>query len=507
MPRIATPSQALSLRQILPDARFPGCDDIPVTSVCSDWRACREGDVFVALLDSESDGHDHIATAVQNGAIGVIAERLLPTEIPMCLVEDSREALGFVSQALAGTPSTQVPTVGVTGSVGKTVTSMLIASVFEAAETHCGLTTTIAHSDSVDVVEAEETTSSAPEMANWLSRMASRNCAAAVLELSSEALADRRLTGIQLKAAVLTNVRRDHLALHGGRQNYLRAKSRIFDLLAEDGFAVVNIDDPGVREIASNASRPFITYGIDEPADISATILEQHPGEQSFLITAGSESAAVRTRMIGNQHVYNCLAATAVGVVVGLDLTTIVRGLEAVEYVPGRMQRVEVGQDFQTYVDYARTADALTLCLNTVRRYTSGRVICVYGAPGDAPPSERPRLGRAAERFADVNIITSNNPGWDRPLDLANDTLDGYRRPAKALIAPDRKRAIEWAIQQAEPGDAVVIAGKGHEDFQLIRNKRLAFDDVAVAKQAIRERDSEPTVDAPVILPFPRDAA
>ncbi len=491
MLHVANPSRGLNLREILPSTQFFGSDEIFVRSVCSDSRQCREGDLFVALVGVADDGHDHVATAVERGASAIVAERLLPTSTPLCVVEDTREAFGYICQALAGNPAEKLPTIGVTGSIGKTVTSLLLASIFEAAGTTAGVTSTIAHSDSVEMSAAVQTTPPPAEMATWIARMASRNCGAAILELSSRALSDRRLAGIQLDAAVITNIRRDHLDLHGSPENYRRAKSRILDLLKDDGFAVVNIDDPGVRQVAEQTSHPLITVGIDEPADISATIFEQHAGEQSFLLTAGNETAAVRSRMIGNQHVYNCLAAAAVGMVAGLDLQTVVRGLEAVERVPGRLEPVDAGQPFQVYVDYARSSDALALCLSTVRKLTTGQVICVYGAPGKAAPHCRPQMGRVAERFADVNIITSNDPGWERPLDVANDTLDGYRRPAKAQIAPDRTRAIELAISLAQPGDAVVITGKGHQQSQTIRSETFAFDDAEVARQAIQQLDLE----------------
>jgi len=509
MLHVAHPSRGLSLRDILPRTQFFGGDNIYVRSVCSDSRQCREGDLFVALVGMADDGHDHIATALERGATAIVAERLLPTSAPLCVVDDTREAFGRICQALAGNPAEKLPTIGVTGSIGKTVTSMLLASIFEAAGSNVGVTSTIAHSDSIDMSPAAQTTPPPAEMATWLARMAGCDCAAAILELSSQALADRRLTGIRLDAAVITNVRRDHLDLHGTRDNYRRAKGRILDLLKDDGFAVVNIDDPGVREIAEQATRPLITVGIDEPADISATSLEQHPGEQSFLITAGNETAAVRSRMVGNQHVYNCLSAAAVGMVVGLDLATVVRGLEAVERVPGRMEPVDAGQPFQVYVDYARTADALALCLSTVRKLTTGRVICVYGAPGDAPANCRPQMGRVAERFADINIITSNDPGWERPLDVANDTLDGYKRPAKAQISPDRSRAIELAISLARPGDAVVITGKGHHQTQTIRNETFVFDDAETARHAIRQwgEESQQAPDGLATLRIRRDIA
>lgn len=475
-----------SLRELVPQCQVFGDHEVRITSCCSDSRQVKEGDLFVALVGPHCDGHDYVAEAVARGASAVLAERLVPSSTPVAVVSDTRQALGHICQALAGRPARRMNLIGVTGTIGKTVTCLLAASVWEAAGAYSGVLSTLGYSDSRDFSMARRTTPAAPELAHWLSRMAANGCENGVVELSSDALSRRHSAGIELDIAILTNLRRDHLDRHGTLQNYRTAKARIFEHLKPSGVAILNLDDPVSCTLLNKIKRPVMTVGIEAAADLTATVVERHAGEQTFLLTAGHETAAIRTRMVGDQHVYNCLSAAAAGLVAGISLSDIVRGLEAVQNVPGRLQPICCGQPFQVYVDYARTADALSLCLSTVRRNAEGRVLCVYGAAGESSAAARPALGRAAERFADVNIITSTDPRGERPLDIANDILDGYRRPAKAQLIPDRERAITWALENARPGDAVVLAGKGHETMQQLSRGSVACDDAAIAESWLR---------------------
>jgi len=227
--------------------------------------------------------------------------------------------------------------------------------------------------------------------------------------------------------------------------------------------------------------------GMRMPAELTAEVVERYAGEQTFLLTAGNETVAVQTRMFGDHHVRNCLAAAAVGVVLGLDLTTVARGLESLAHVPGRLEPIACGQPFGVYVDYARTPDTLAVGLRALRQVTSGRVICVFGASPDGDPAERPLLGRVVERSADLGIITGDNPQWHPPLEIAHDIIDGYHRPARAHVLPNRAEAIRWALGQAEPGDAVLIAGKGDQGGQMADDEEWCFDDREVAREWLFE--------------------
>ena len=496
----------ISLREVFPQARIFGSCDIRVSSCCIDPKRCRPGDLFVALQSAHHDGHDAAMEAVRRGAHAVLAERPVPVQAPLCIVPDSREAYGRLCHRLAGDPAERLRTIGVTGTNGKTITSLLIASVLKAAQQPTGSMTTIAYDDGCEQAAASQTTPGAPKLAHWLARMAVTGCANAVLELSSRALAQKRVAGVAFDMAVLTNVRRDHLDYHGSLLNYRRAKARLFEQLKPGGVAVVNADDPASKFVLRDLDRPVLTFGMRAPAELSALVVERHAGEQTFLITAGMETVAVQTRMFGDHHVYNCLAAAAIGLAVGLDLTTVARGLELLEGVPGRLEPIACGQPFGVYVDYARTPDTLAVALKTLRRVTSGRLICVFGADAQRDPSQRPLLGRAVERYADLGVITNDNPRWERPLLIAHDIIDGYDRPARAHVLPDRAEAIRWALSQAQPGDTVLIAGKGDRAIQVVGDRRRPFDDREVARRWLYDVaagiDYEPEQEQ--IIPFRR---
>jgi UDP-N-acetylmuramoyl-L-alanyl-D-glutamate--2,6-diaminopimelate ligase len=449
----------VSLRNVFPEARIFGADEIRVTSCCSDPLACRPGDLYIAVPDGDKDGLESVQQAMQRGAAAVLAEAYQPIGIPQCIASDAREAYGIVCQALAGNPTRSMHVVGVTGTSGKTSTSLLTASVLRAAGLTTGFTTTLVHSDSHESAAASRTMPIPTEMADWLLRMKTNGCSHAVTEISSRALAQRRAAGMSFDAAVVTNLRRDHIDFHGDLANYRRAKERLFEQLSPEGFVVLNADDAGSQLVMSRLQSPVITFGMRERAEVSATVIERHPSEQTFLLSAGNESVPVRTRMIGDQHVENCLAAAAVGLVFGADLTTIARGLEAIERIPNRLDRVECGQPFNVFVDCADTPERLATSLKTVRQVTRGRVIAIFGSEERGDPADRPLLGRAVDRGADVGVLTSGPYGHERPLTRIHELLDGYDRPAKAQVMPSRSRAIVWALGQARPGDSIVIAG------------------------------------------------
>ena len=321
--------------------------------------------------------------------------------------------------------------------------------------------------------------------------MATAGCGSAVLELSSRALAERRAAGIELDAAVLTNIRQTNLDLHNTSQGYTRAKRRLFTLLKCGGVAVINADDHRCRNLLPSLDVPCLTFGLHAEADLSAQVLERHKSEQTFLLSAGDESVPVRTRMIGDHHVSNCLAAAAVGLASGLELATIVRGLEAVERVPGRLERLECGQPFGVYVDAASTPDTLALSIKTVRQVTSGRVIVVAGCQGGQDRADRPLMGRVLERGASLAVLTSDNPRYEEPLAIVHDLLDGFERPHRAHPFPNRAEAIRWALGQARDGDSVLIAGKGDRAGQIVGKKRLPHDDREIACEWLYTRGAE----------------
>jgi UDP-N-acetylmuramoyl-L-alanyl-D-glutamate--2,6-diaminopimelate ligase len=407
------------------------------------------------------------------------------------LVKDTRAAYGRVTQALAGYPCRKLRTIGVTGTAGKTVTAMLLASIFEKAGEAVGVLSSLGYSDSLTQVAPRQATPSTEQLGEWLGRMATAGCDSAVLELSSRALAERRAAGIELDAAVLTNIRRDHLDLHNTPQAYRKAKRRLFSLLKTGGIAVVNADDHRCRNLLPKLGSATLTYGLHAEADLSATIVERHKSEQTFILSAGSDSIPVRTRMIGDHHVSNCLAAAAVGLASGIELTTIVQGLEAIDHVPGRLERLECGQSFGVYVDAAAAPETLALSIKAIRRVTSGRVIVVAGCTGNGDRTIRPLIGRLLERGASLPILTMNDPRHEEPLAIVHDMLDGFERAHKAHVLPGRADAIRFALSQAREGDSVLITGEGDRTGQIIGRKRLAHDDREIDCQWLYERGAE----------------
>ncbi len=341
---------------------------------------------------------------------------------------------------------------------------------------------TLGYFDGEDVEEPTHTTPPADRIAGLLARMAAGGCTHAVLEVSSHALAQFRVAGIEFDAACVTNITRDHLDYHGKLEEYHRAKARLLSHLRGEAFAVINADDPVSCAMLQTIDGPALTIGIRQPAEITGTPLEQAAHEQVFLITAGNESIAVRTAMIGQHHIYNCLSAAAIGLTYGLDLAEIVRALEAAEHVPGRLERIDCGQPFHVFVDFAHTPAALEASLRTLRSVTPGRLICVFGAGGERDRLKRPAMGSIAEREADAVVLTNDNPRQEDPFIILGDILSGFDDPSRAEIIPDRVEAIEHALGLAQSGDAVLIAGKGHEQQQRIGNRSIEHDDRTVAR-------------------------
>lgn len=476
----------VSLRGVLPESQWRGATDVRVTSCTSDSRACQPGDLFVALPGTRRDGHDYLLEAVSRGARAVLVERTVPdVGVPICLVPNAREAYGRICQALAGNPSQRVKVVGLTGTNGKTTTSFLVASVLDAGGYASGLLGTLGYFDGLDWERGALTTPAAPTLATWLARMEVNGCSHAVMEVSSHALVQQRLAGMVLEAAAVTNVGHDHLDYHHDHESYRRAKCRIVNHLDDHGLLVVNADDEGSASVLDCWDGPAISVGIEAAAEITATPLECCVSEQTFLLSAGDDSVPVRTTLIGVPNIYNCLVAAALGLGHGLDLATVVRGLEAVVRVPGRLERIECGQPFGVFVDFAHTPEALAGCLDTLRPLVSGRLIVVFGAGGDRDRSKRPWMGRVAQARADLVVLTSDNPRSESPTAIIDDILAGCRNRTRVEVRADRAAAIRWALRQARPGDTVLIAGKGHETYQIIGSEQIDFDDREIARQCL----------------------
>ena len=339
-------SVGISLADVLKGAQVPSQPFPLVTSCTNDWRQVQPGDAFIAVTEPGRDGHDDAQQAIDRGAAVIVCERHLPVfGVPQWIVEDTRLAYGMLCQALVGNPCDDLRLIGITGTAGKSSVVALLASVLNVAGGRAGTIGSLGYSDGIDHVTAFTATPSPPLLAHWLARISAAGCTHAIVELSSQALAELRPAGLELDAACVTNVRRQHLDYHGSLANYRKAKARIFDYLGAGGVAVLNADDPACCRMLATLDYPVMTFGMRNPAEVTAEIVEQHENEQIIVMTADADSVGVRTNIVGDHHVYNCLTAAALGMTYGIDLTTIALGLEAVQHIPVGPERIGCDHD------------------------------------------------------------------------------------------------------------------------------------------------------------------
>ena len=487
LPQMKVP---VSLRRLFPQASFVGCADIRVVDVTERSSECAPGMLFAALPGTKTDGSRYAVQAIERGARSLLVAQPLPgISVPQCVVPNVRRAYAELCAAVAGYPSRKLGLAAVTGTNGKTTTTWLIRSILRAAGKRTGLLGTIEYSDGYSAQRAGMTTPDSRTLSSWLGAMVALRATHAAIELSSHALDQDRAAGTQLDVAIVTNVTQDHFDYHKNFKAYLASKARILGHCKRGGLAVLNADDPGSISLRPrvDGSLRLQTFGLEQPADVTGTIIRESLAGTRFVLTAGSESIEICTSLIGRHNVSNCLAATAAALHFGLPLDVIASGIEALASVPGRLERIDGGQPCQVFVDYAHTEDALRRCVAFLRRLTRGRVICVFGAGGDRDRSKRPLLGKAAME-ADLAVVTSDNPRSEPPDEIIRDILAGFEASTRdPYVEPDRAEAIRWALERANPEDTVLIAGKGHETEQIIGQEIVPFDDREVVRQCLME--------------------
>ena len=478
-----------------------------VAGIVYDSRRAANGSVFVALRGLHADGTAFARDAIARGAAAVVAETAAPPgagamNVPWIQVADARLALAALAAEYWGHPSEQLSLIGITGTNGKTTTSYVLASIFAAAGITCGRIGTVGYRVGEKEVEAARTTPEAPDLQRLLRDMVTQHSGACVMEVSSHALTLKRADHLRFSAAIFTNLTRDHLDFHRDMEDYFTAKLRLFELLPADGVGVANVDDPRGAAFAAAAKRP-VTYAIDATADV-------RPGPLSFSLEGLEFDARtprgtlhVRSRLVGRPNAYNILAALATAMALDLPFGAIEDGIWNLASVPGRFQLVSGSTDaVRVVVDYAHTDDALKNLLETARPLTKGRVITVFGCGGDRDRTKRPLMGAVAARLSDLVVITSDNPRSENPASIIDEIKRGIVMPADRmrpngttgpkstphLAIIDRREAIDRAVAEARPGDLVLIAGKGHENYQIIGDRVLPFDDVEAARGALARR-------------------
>ena len=469
----------------------------PENDICGiayDSRAVRPGFAFVAIPGAKADGHDFIPDAIDRGAAAVICEKELdlPADVGLVLVKDSRRALAALSAAYFDHPDRKLRLIGVTGTNGKTTTANLIKYLLEKAGHKSGFIGTLGSWDGDEQLSELLSASTTPEpleLFRLLDGIVEKGCEYAVMEASSHALDQGRVSSCRFGGAVFTNLTQDHLDYHKTMEAYAGAKAELFSMLDELGYGVVNLDDAYAPDFIRACRCRLLTYGENEKADLRLLQYSASMRGMSFTVFCEGRSYDLRIPLIGRFNIYNAMAALCAGLAEGLDVEDMAGWLADAPQVPGRFELIDEGQDFAVAVDYAHTPDGLENVLRAARALKPRRVVTVFGCGGNRDQGKRPLMGRIAGQLSDVAVLTSDNPRDEDPLQILDMIESGIKQVANNyLVEENRERAISLALNMAQTGDIVVIAGKGHEDYQLIRGERLHFDDREAARRVLRAR-------------------
>ncbi|MDR1209184.1 MAG: UDP-N-acetylmuramoyl-L-alanyl-D-glutamate--2,6-diaminopimelate ligase [Clostridiales bacterium] len=464
--------------------------DAEITSLTIDSRRVVPGALFVAIPGLSDDGHDFIGQAVSGGAAAVLCERAdaAPDGVPSAVCEDSRAALARVAAEFFGHPEKKLRVVGVTGTNGKTSVTYFLSAIWKEAGRQTGVIGTAGASagdSAIPVAYATSTTPDTIELFEIFAEMVKRGVTDVFMEVTSHALALRKTVGIDFAVGIFTNLTQDHLDFHGSFENYLAAKTELF---RSSAVSVANADDPAFGRISASARGRVYGYSIDAPSDFRALDAEYSAAGSTFGLSVLGDIYAFRLAIPGRFAVYNALAAVAAAIVSGLSVRTAAEGAAELSGVPGRIQPIPNRLGFGVFVDYAHTPDGLENIIKAARGFTAGRVITLFGCGGDRDRAKRPIMGRIAGELSDFAVLTSDNPRSEDPDAIIDEALAGLAKTGRGYLRePDRRAAIMAAIAMARPGDSVVIAGKGHENYQEFENKRrIHFDDAEEAAAAIK---------------------
>ena len=477
-------SEVLRSAGLLRESQGPG--DVAVMGVCQDSRTARPGDLFLAWRGTAADAHDFVAEAVGRGAVAAVVEHLVEAPVPQLVVTDGRAAAARAAHAVLGSPSEQMLLVGVTGTNGKTTTALLIRHLM-AGRGPAAAVGTLGVVDGSGIRPGTEglTTPGPVQVATWLRDLADAGVRTVAMEASSHALEQRRLDGLRFSAGVFTNLTQDHLDYHGDLDAYRAAKALLIGLVASDGVLVVNRDDRA-WDALDPAGHTLRTFAVDAEADVRAESLVLGPDGSRFTLVVDGRRADATLPLLGRYNVENALAAATVALHAGLSLDEVVQGLATVPQVVGRLEAV-LTEPFVVLIDFAHTPNALEGALGAVKPLTPGRLIVVFGAGGDRDRAKRRPMAEAVRRFADVVVVTSDNPRTEDPERILDDLAVGLEGAEYVRIS-DRRAAIRHALSEAHAGDAVVLAGKGHETYQVVGREKRPFDERVIVREWLSER-------------------
>ena len=488
------------LALLIPDSKIIG-EDVSIGGIEHDSRKVEAKNLFVCMDGAHVDGHNFIPQAVSRGAVAILTTRknfMPPENISALIVPDMLNALAVIVPYFYDYPSRAMRVIGITGTNGKTTTTYLLREIFKGAGLSVGLIGTIQILIGEETFPVRNTTPNVIDLQHLLANMRDKKIQVVVMEVSSHALAENRVAGVEFDTAIFTNLTQDHLDFHGTMENYLRAKTKLFDMVSRHGrkqnkTAIVNVDDEAGKEILRHCRCKTITYGLKNPADLRADEVQcemrnaQCVIKNKFLIPNSSFHIALN--ITGLFNVYNVLAAFGAATAENIRPDVIKRALENFKSVPGRFERIFSDAPFEVIVDYAHTPDGVKNVLETARQIVKGKIITVFGCGGDRDNSKRPIMGKLAAALSDIVIATSDNPRTEDPEKILDEIEIGIGDKIHERIT-DRRTAIFRAIELAQAGDFVLILGKGHETYQILKDKTIHFDDREVAQEAITEVNS-----------------
>lgn len=488
----------MKLNQLLKAVRplsLAGPDDIEIVGLTCHSQQVEPGFLFAAFKGQKYNGLDFVEDAVGRGAVAILSEAPAPSNWPLTWIQvsDARQALALLAAEFYGHPSAFLKVIGITGTKGKTTITYLIESIVAKAGGKPAVMGTINYRGPGLFQEAGRTTPEAPEVQRMLRTFLDNGATHAILEVSSHSLSLNRVLGVNFDLAMFTNLSPEHLDFHPTMEDYFEAKKRLFFLNKKKRTAIVNQDDPWGKKLIGELPMTTITFGLEAAALIRAS--QFHLGEKktTVLISYPGGEVEIETPLLGLHNIYNILAAFAAGLVLNIDLLAIVEGIKAVKNIPGRLEKIESERNFSIFVDYAHTESALRSVLETLRGFKPKRLIVVFGCGGDRDPSKREKMGQVAGELADLIFVTSDNPRSENPLSIISEIEKGILRTGikKYYLEPDRRRAIKGALQIARKGDIVLVAGKGHENYQEIAGKIIPFNDSQVIRELLMELNQE----------------
>ncbi len=486
--------------KVISPIRVEGPQTAEVCHITADSRTVQEGSLFICLVGATVDGHSFVEKAVQDGAVAVVVSKpvTVPDHVAVIYVEDTRQALQAAVPFFYDYPASKMRMIGVTGTNGKTTTTHIIAHLLRSQGYTVGVIGTVHILIDDQSYPIHNTTPDVADLQQILQQMVDAGVTHCIMEVSSHALALGRTAGVEYDTAVFTNLTQDHLDFHKTFDNYLAAKAKLFKQVSasyqvkEGKGAVINVDDAYGQSIVDVTTSPMITYSTEGKGSMNASDLTVTAKSSQFTLNYDGKSYPISTKIVGMFNVYNTLAAVGATLYEGLSMEEIVKGLATFTAVPGRFELIEEGQDFAVVVDYAHTPDGLENILQTAKKIVENRILVVFGCGGDRDATKRPIMGRIAAQFGDRVFVTSDNPRTEDPVQIVKDVEVGVREglhdDVTYEVIVDRREAIHKAIAEATTGDVVIIAGKGHEDYQILKDETIHFDDREVAREALKER-------------------